>query len=196
MTPSFVEPPSDLTSFPTLEVDSELWRIHDEANHPDYFGSSGEFRFDLLDVPGKGTCYMSSTPAGAFVEVFGDMRIVPSELLRRKRISRASVRGKLRVANVTDSHVLGQFGLGQEMSANLDYAPTQRWAKAFYTSGFDGIWYSARHDPTGLNRSVAVFGTAPSDLDRFRWELTQPIDEAIVEEVAETFGIEVLPTPS
>ena len=125
MSPSFVEPPEDLASFPAIELVGELWRIHDEAKRPDYFGTSGAFRFDLVGEPGRGTCYLSSTPAGALVEVFGDMRMVPSELLQRKRISRAYAPDKLRVANVTDSHVVGQFGFGQEMSANLDYAPTQ-----------------------------------------------------------------------
>jgi hypothetical protein len=124
------------------------------------------------------------------------MRMIPNQLLRRKRISRATAPDKLHLANVTDSHVVGQFGFGQEMSANLEYEPTQRWAKAFYANGFDGIWYSARHDPTGMSRSLAVFGRSPSDLDRFSWEPPLLIDEAIAHEVAETFGIEVLPTPS
>jgi hypothetical protein len=54
MSPAFVDPPENLESFPALEFVGQLWRIHDEDNRPDYFGSSGDFRFDLVGIAGQG----------------------------------------------------------------------------------------------------------------------------------------------
>lgn len=195
MSPQFVDPPSELGDFPSLEFVGELWRIHGEEREPSFFNSSGSGRFDLLDVRGRGTCYLSSTPAGAFVEVFGDMLIVPRELVARKRLSRAVAADKLRLANVTDPLVIGRYGLGQEISSNLDYGPTQRWATALHANGFDGIWYSARHDPSGVSRSIAAFGQSPFDADRFTWTTFDLPQDGLLEEVAMTYGIEVLRAP-
>lgn len=194
MSPDFAAPPSDLSGFPGREFTGALFRIHGDGHHPGYFSSTGSGRFDLVSVADVGTCYVASTEAGAFVEVFGDLRVVPASLVDSKRISQASVNEKLRLADVTDPHVIGQYGLGQEMSANLDYAPTQEWAHAFYAGGFDGIWYSSRHDPAGESRSVAIFGHAPVDELRLVWSTPVPIVPRLLDEVAARFGIEVFPT--
>ena len=195
MSPDFVAPPASLDKFPAFDFTGALFRIHGVDHHPGYFSSTGDGRFDLVGIDDAGACYLSSTPEGAFVEKFGDLGIVPSDLVTTKRISRATVVEKLHLADVTDPHVIGLFGLGQEISASLDYSPTQAWARAFAQAGFDGIWYSARRDPAGTSRSVAVFGHSPLDELRLTWDSPEHIPVTLLDEVAERFGIEAIPIP-
>ena len=77
----------------------------------------------------------------------------------------------------------------------LSALTTQEWARAFYAGGFDGIWCSSRHDPSGESRFVAVFGHAPLDELRLAWSAPAPIGPRLLDEVAARFGIAVLPTP-
>jgi hypothetical protein len=194
MSPAFVAPPANVDNFPAYTFTGALFRVHGAANHPGYFSSTGDGRFDLVGIDEAGTCYLASTPEGTFVGVFGDLRLVPSDLLAAKRISQANVTDKLHLADVTDPQVIGRFGLGQEVSASLDYDPTQAWARALAQAGFDGIWYSARHDPAGTSRSVAVFGRSPLDELRLTWSAPEQIAPDLLDEIARRFGIEVVPT--
>ena len=56
---------------------------------------------------------------------------------------------------------------------------------------FDGIYYTARHGPAFLERSIAVFGT-PSTAKLFTLS-TGPVPAGLVDEVARDFGLTVLP---
>jgi hypothetical protein len=76
MSPTFVAPPASLDKFPVYDFTGALFRIHGAGKHPGYFSSTGDGRFDLIDIDEAGTCYLASTAEGAFVEVFGDLRLV------------------------------------------------------------------------------------------------------------------------
>lgn len=193
MSPNFPGPPVDLADFPVVEFSGPLYRIHLADNDPWFFSSTARGRFNLTSTAGLGTCYLSTTEAGAFVEVFGDSQVIGAGLVSVRAISTATVVDKLRLANVADPKAIGTYGVSLAMSAHLDYGPTQQWATAFYGSGFDGIYYAARHDPSGAVRSVAVFGQAPLDPGRLAWASPEQIPTWLIDQVALTYGIEVLP---
>ena len=69
--------------------------------------------------------------------------------------------------------------------------PSHALATELYQAGFDGIYYTARHDPAFLERSIAVFGT-PSTAKLFTLS-TGPVPAGLVDEVARDFGLTVLP---
>lgn len=69
-----------------------------------------------------------------------------------------------------------------------------KWlASHLYQLGFDGVYYTARHDPAFLERSVAVFG-GPGEKKLFVVS-TSAVPSAVMEEGASEFGLLVLPPP-
>ncbi len=77
------------------------------------------------------------------------------------------------------------------MSAGTDYFPSQQLATILYGLGFDGVYYTARHDPAFLERSTAIFG-GPGD-DKLFAVSTYDIPPQLIEEGIREFSLLVLP---
>jgi hypothetical protein len=88
--------------------------------------------------------------------------------------------------------VLGRYGIAADISVGTDYGPSQRLASDLYASGFDGIYYTARHDPAFLERSAAVFGGAGDE--KLFAVTTYPIPPDVIGQGITEFGLTVLPT--
>jgi RES domain len=190
-------PPADqLNDFPafTLRAEATVFRVHDRERGAWWFGSAGYGRFDL--VKPRGTCYAAETPAGAFIERFGDVAAIPAGLVAAKRLAGLRLPRPFRLADAT-AEVALHFGVTLELSAGVRngalYGHTQPWAEAFADAGFDGIRYRCRHDPSGSETAYALFG----DAGERSWTLAQPgstpIRQELWEHVSERFGLIVLP---
>jgi hypothetical protein len=97
----------------------------------------------------------------------------------------------LNLADLTDRGVLGRYGIAGDMSAGTDYFPSQQLATILYGLGFDGVYYTARHDPAFLERSTAIFG-GPGD-DKLFAVSTYDIPPQLIEEGIREFSLLVLP---
>jgi hypothetical protein len=100
----------------------------------------------------------------------------------------------VRVADATDRTILGRWHLSAELWAGDDYEGSQRWAHRLHQAGFAGIWYSAAHDVHGGLHSLALFGKPGHQPDALLRYSDEPIPQALIDETAATFGLEVLPS--
>lgn len=188
--------------FPARVVhpDRELYRVHRAVHDPFHFSAAAERgaggRFDLPADSGSGSCYLAVSALGALVETFGRFRVVTVSMVAERRLATAVPTTSLRLADLTERSTLGEYGITGDISAGIDYRVSQRWAVRFWDAGFDGIYYTARHDPQFRERSVALFGSPDDLIDgrHKRFEVTTtPIPAEVVQELTKEFGIPVLP---
>lgn len=189
------DPPESLEGFPeaVLGPPVSLLRVH-RQREPWYFASAGDGgRFDLA-AP-EGTCYGSDSHLGAFVEHFGPLiapgRAIPLRALRARHLSNLEIDGQLRLADLTARSALGRFGITVELSVTVEYEKTRLWAAAFAAAGFDGIRYTARHDPAAQLRSIALFGKA--GVTPLGSADSQALPPWLILKAATAFGITVAP---
>ena len=83
------------------------------------------------------------------------------------------------------------WGITGEIHSSPSYQETQAWAEAFARSGFGGIRYLLRHDPSQRLAGIALFGPAGS-ASEYPGGRRQPISHELVREVENRFGIRVL----
>lgn len=188
----------DLRGFPSVGLPEGLavYRIHRATRGPWWFTSAGYGRFDLA-AP-RGTWYAAHTPQGAFIEVFGEVTVIPQNDVRAKRLSELVLPRPFRLADVTVPAALGR-GVTLELSAGIrggaPYAHTQPWAEAFADAGFEGIRYLCRHDPSAGQICYALFGEAGERDHPPAEHATTPIRQELIESVRERYGLIVLPEP-
>lgn len=192
---------SELAEFPAylLRANVPLVRVHDCGRDPRWFGHSTGGRFDPpMGVATFGTCYLSTSLMGAFVEVFGRARVIRLQDLETRCLSQLSVVRDARLGDLTDPRVLGRFGLTGEASAGgiENYPMCQQWAAALFAAGFDGVRYQARHDPQLTSTSVALLG--PQGQDDKLLEIVVPgevlTDVDGLDEWVDRFGYMVVPS--
>lgn len=129
---------------------------------------------------------------GALIERFDGIDVIPQGDLDERRVSILGRGSPLRLADCTSSHARS-FDVDLALSAGSDYTRTQRFAAWFRDSGFQGVRYFLRNDPTATPIGVALFGPCgEQDLPVLS---TSPLEEATLDEAARAFGIQVVPLP-
>lgn len=184
-----------------LDAGTELHRIHGlRPGSTAFFDSSPHGRFNLTDVPGRGTCYLALDALGAYVETLGRVLTRSASDIARRRHSVITVDRDLRLFGLTRSEARSAYrhenlDLTATIAAGDDYATPQRLAALTYRDGYDGILYRARHDPGHRHDSIALFGPAgPNEtVTVFATCNTAEIGKGVVAAGTRTFGIVVLP---
>lgn len=188
--PTLGPPPADLRRFPrrTVRHTVELYRIHRAGFHPWWFASEGNGRFDLS--PPAGTCYLATSPLGAFVEVFRDFTFVAEADVVARSLSRLHLPTDVVLADCTSARAC-PFGVTAAVHSTPDHDTTQAWAAAWQAAGFDGVRYYCGNDPSQFEVSVALFGEA----GEAAWPATSStaIGDGLLRSVEQRFGIYVLP---
>lgn len=192
---------TDLADVPPHELISgdALFRIHRSSNSPEHFGISGDNRFDPPPhrATDFGTCYLALEPLAAYVEVFGSLEEVYVDTLAERVLSSAIVDGDLRLFDLTDRAVLGNFGITAALSTVPDYTEPQEWASRFFDAGFHGVRYRTSHDPAMELEAVALFRNrrlSHQAAPALKWNDPHPISAALQRQ-GEQFGIFVRPRP-
>lgn len=184
-------PPDELPELPSTKLGAEpLWRIHAADVAPWFFDVGPDGRFNLAE---SGTSYLAEEPIGAFVEKFGRLLrpggVIPEPLVDMQRLSRLQP-PKANVVDLTNPKVLGLAGLTAEIHTTTDYVLTQSWALTLRDTGYAGVRYKARHDPSGQLVSIALFGSAKPPRSAAK-TTTIPVD--LIHEASTMFAITVLP---
>lgn len=194
-------PAAELGDFPPRRwsQDQPLYRIYtDDGRHPAFFATGQAGRFN--PPPGfevsYGVCYLAASPVGAFLETFGRFSLLTREVLAQRVMARAYLADAGRLADFTDPAVIGRYRLSGEISAgahDTTYQVASAWSCRLWQAGFDGIYYSARHDPSGAQRSVALFGKPGEDPTRFAALRSEGIPAEVVSEAQAQYGFTILP---
>lgn len=167
-----------------------LYRIHRAEHAPWWFKGDRLGRFNL--DPPRGTCCLSFTAAGTFVEVFGHIGRVAQSDIDARRLATLKLPGEMRLADCTSARAAG-FGATAAIHRSDDYNLTHRWAGSWHNAGFDGVKYFCGYDPSQHETAVAIFGDA--GLAAWPADPSAVIPESLLDEVEATYGIKVLPTP-
>lgn len=196
-----VEPDDGDTHVHAVAGGTALHRIHRaRAGFVAFFDTSEHGRFNLVDVAERGTCYLALHGLGAYVETLGRILTRPRSDLDDRRHSTITVNRDLRLFDLTRSNARSAYRhVGLDLTATIaagnDYTTPQRLARVTHDDGYDGIFYTARHDPAHTLHSVALFGPAgTNDTDTvFATCKTDTIGDDLIDAARATFGIVVLP---
>lgn len=165
---------------------------------PWFFSSSGSSSSGRFDLPTpRGTCYFASTAIGAWLEVFGSVRVVDPSDVRRRALARA-VRsgGDLRLVDLA-SRRAAVAGASLDLTAGDDYSAAQEVARQADARGAAGIRALLRRDPSGSSHNLALFGVAGAPSRQFGWRVTKTEpwrDAPLMRELAD-LGVRVIDIP-
>jgi hypothetical protein len=187
-----------LNGFPmrTWRAGRVLWRIHRAAVGVWWFSSDGSGRFDPVNAPGVGACYLAQWQLGAFVEVFRTRLELDESDVDARRLARVEFAHDLRLADVTSRRAL-RFGITAEVGVGGDYDKSQELASAAATAGYDGVRWWVRHDPKQRLVGIALFGPtgAPASSFPLPTPASGELGAVLLEEAQRKFGYRVVPRP-
>lgn len=195
-------PPDSLSGFPERQLaqGTSIFRLHHRDLGPFWFSSTPADsdegnRFDLA-AP-MGSSYWALQPAVALLETLArrPVRTIPSEVLDQYKLTIAELPGDLGpVANVPVK-AARRFGLTAELFTTTHRRMTRAWAEALADHGFVAVLGLARHDVTGRNRTLTLWGKGGEHPPYgWQWDTTVlPTAQAI--EALAPWGIRVVPIP-
>jgi RES domain-containing protein len=188
-----------LDGFPPFRVPAgtTLHRIHRAKNAPWWFSSNGSGRFDPVDVPGLGACYLAERELGAWVEVFRTAVVIAESDVHGRRLCSPALSHDVTLADATSRTALG-FGVTASLGAGQNYKPSHEFAAAAANEGFAGVRYLLRHDPSQSLIGVALFGPAGAAArNDAAWPAVPDVEisQELIEAAADAFGYRVVPPP-
>ena len=153
----------------TLKMGDVLYRHHQSALDPMYFGISGANRFDDPDCPAGhafGVLYTAEDAHGSFIESCGTTTGVPAvsgDYLDARAMALLELTQDLRFIDLFATGGLTRVGADSRLFAG-SHMIAKQWSAAFrlHPCKPDGIRYPARHDHTGaacaiFSRPVSTF---------------------------------------
>jgi hypothetical protein len=143
-----------------------------------------------------GACYVAERPLGAWVEVFRRRILLAEAEVRGRTLLSTSLGREVGLADLTSRRAL-QFGVTASLGADDDYADAQAFAADAVASGFAGVRYLVRHDPSQRLYGVALFASAGPSSSDTKWprDGERAIPSELIAEASRLFGYRVLPTP-
>lgn len=179
-------------ALPVYAFSGGLYRIHQTADDPEFWGRTGTNRFDAPNGE-FGVLYAAEGFNGAFIESFGDApHILSVNSLTVRGIAHAQTLRPLQLVDLAGPG-LSQLALDARIYAG-DHALPQQWSHALWAhpQHVDGLWYVARHD--GNQRSAALFDRAASAIQiARRGGLLDAQNRATTAAALDAYGFAVLP---
>lgn len=181
----------------TVKAGAQLYRIHRAVHGPWFFDGSGDGRFDPVNSAGRGACYWSESPLGAWVEVFRTRMLLGPDDLTERRLSIATLASDQVVRDLASRRALAA-GVTTALTAGADYGPSHALSEDLQGVAA-GVRWRVRHDLAQELTGIAWFGPAgsanPSTLASLPPTETNDVPEHLVAEARRLFGYEVLPLP-
>jgi RES domain len=181
----------DVRDFPafTLAAGEKVFRVHRRGHSPWWFSCDGSQRFDV--PPPYGTCYLAEHDLGAFVETLGRLVVIPTGDIAERRLAEVTIAHDLRLADCTAT-MAAAFGVTATTSAGYPYDTVSHpWARLFWRSGFDGVRYSASHDPSFAEHPYGLFGRSDVAYSLGR-QRSAPISPDLLARAQAVFGFKIL----
>ncbi|WP_406359052.1 RES family NAD+ phosphorylase [Streptomyces sp. NBC_00658] len=192
-----------------LDPEAEVFRIYRRElvdgtpGNPVWFcdGLKQVCRFDLTGEPG--TCYVSSSPDGAFIEVFQRIggRGVPYTEVEKRSLARLSVAGEQKaLVDLNVNANLGIMGIDAQLVHETaeGYPRSREFAQQAFGEGLQGVRWNSLRDLTGSRVNFALFSrVSGEDEDKIlNIEETEPIPDWLASDIAAEFGVTVLRSPA
>ncbi|MFI6689755.1 RES family NAD+ phosphorylase [Streptomyces sp. NPDC050485] len=182
----------------TLEPETHLFRIYlrEFDGHPGsavWFcdGVKYDCRFDLRGEPG--TCYTSSSPEGAFIEVFyrtAGVGVLQSEVDKRL-IADMTVTQPCQLIPLNVNANQGVMGINHALLHEIDekYPLSRAFAQRVWHAGWKGVRWNGLRDATGTRVNFAVFSEFSGDQEGKELDIarTGSIAQSLVARVAAEF---------
>jgi hypothetical protein len=150
-----------------LKIGDVLYRHHQSALDPIYFGTTGKNRFDDPDCPAGhsfGILYAAEDAYGAFIEsceISARAPAVSGAYLDARAMALLEATEDLRFVDLFTTGGLTRIGADSRLFAG-SHTIAKKWSAALlsHPSKPDGIRYLARHDHT--RAAYAIFSRSPS----------------------------------
>jgi hypothetical protein len=190
----------DLQKFPNYKFppSQTIYRIYrtfspDGQARDSWFFSSAENthagRFDLL-AP-KGTCYFACSAIGAWLEVFRGALVKDRQDMENRRIAHVSRKSSaIHLADLASQKSIS-FKVTLDIASGNDYKNSQSWASELEQNKFAGVRALLRHDPSGGEHTIGIFGSAGPSTAIPGWQTisTKLEDEALLLSTLHTLTI-------
>lgn len=182
----------------SLSPGDVLYRHHQSAHDPIYFGMSGKYRFDAPDCAtgaSFGVLYAGADCHCCFIESCGATTGVPAvsgAYLDNREIARMELTEELKFVDLVTSGGLTHIGADARLVTG-SYRVAQEWSAALrsHPSKPDGIRYPARHDMTRV--AYAIF-TRPRTAFRVTslGSLTAPSNRALLNQLLHDYNVDLI----
>lgn len=194
--------PAELSGFPEVpkeRLPEVLFRVHRMDREPEWFSAGLGEDGGRWDPPSDaaeafGTCYTSTGPLGAYLEVFAELPLVTQAEIDRRALAILQLPPEPRWADMTNPIVVGRWHLDERISTGDDYRTCQLWAQQLFAAGFTGVYYNPRHDVgRTTSASVALFGDPGRQPGTIKVLARSAIPHEVVQEARQNYGLRVLP---
>jgi RES domain len=182
----------------SLRKGAIIYRHHQKAHNPVFFGSTGNFRFDDPDSgsPGCfGVLYAGDDPECCLLESCGPTTGVPSisvAYLAVRSIARLELSENLRMIDLVEAGGLTRIGADSRLTTG-SYAVSQQWSASLRNHPIkpDGIRYRSRHAPERI--AYAIYSRSQSTfLVSSMGSFTDPANEALLRVVLKTYKVSLI----
>jgi RES domain len=175
-----------------------LYRHHQKAHNPIYFGKTGMYRFDDPDCPNPGcfgVLYVGTDPECCLLESCGSTTGVPAvsgAYLDGRAIAKMELTQSLRFIDLVSNGGLASIGAdGRLMTGS--YKVAQQWSAALkkHPCKPDGIRYRSRHAPE--RTAFAIYERPPTTFNvTSMGSFTAPANEALFKCLLKTYNLALI----
>jgi hypothetical protein len=90
-----------------------LYRVHQIRHDPEWFGSSGAYRWDPPQAAAGlfGTCYTGTDEITAVMEAFGDLPVITQGAVDARAMASIQISRTPRLADMTSPTIVGRWRL-------------------------------------------------------------------------------------
>lgn len=193
------EPPKDLASRNPLvyriSEGTTLFRFHNRAFEPLFFGRTARSRFDSPDRA-FGVLYVAFDEHCAFIESFAQdtgVRLISATALEQKHLAHLTVLRALNLIDLSNTGGLARIGADSRLFSG-SHAIARRWSKSFRDHPIkpDGILYPARHDPA--RKACAILDCPPDTFQVTKQgSVLQPQHSALLGSILDCYDFGIVP---
>ncbi|MFD4314966.1 RES family NAD+ phosphorylase [Streptomyces sp. NPDC058548] len=158
----------------TVQPIDMFWRLYlrtvkGKPGRAVWFCRAGDCRFDVVEVPKGippgGTCYLSESEEGAYLEVFGRFngRAVTEDDLAERRLAVVRLSHDTQAYDMTSPANFSDLPEDVRHETGPQYPKSQEFAAALYAANWGGIWWISVKHPPAQCHNLAAFSEYPSD---------------------------------
>ena len=165
---------------------------------PWFFSSTGNTDSGRFDLPApRGTCYFACSLLGSWLEVFRGVQVRDRQDVETRRIAHSLRKSSaIRLGDLASKKSIN-FKVTLDVASGDDYTQSQSWADDLEKHQFDGIRALLRHDPSGVEHTIGIFGPSGQSTTPANWQTTSTRieDDALLLDSLRALGGHIVDAP-